>query len=468
MSTTYGAFNSALNYLYKDDILLLADKKKPFEFDDSLFDAVAKLIYENGGFDISQLEDPAARAVINETLRVLSTAIDSGLPHEVPATVRYALENNAFIFSGFKTFHSMREIGLSMVTDKGDIKPFNLFLNDVKTINNKYNHNYLYAEYNHAVGTSLMAAKWHDFEQDSDRYDLQYRTANDERVREEHAMLHNTTLPTSDPFWDKYYPPNGWNCRCTVVQVRKGKYPTSDPQLAMKRGDNCTDGVKQRMFRYNPGKTLQLFPPKHPYYKAPDNAKKTIEEVARYEHNKALYQKLKEDKNYINVEFDKSTGGVKATHIGHSVQDADNTETFFGNMKPADLERECQNLLFKWGHTAVLRDEFANKRRGNTPPSLDIEIDGKIMDIRSITDGRVYGNALIAKNKQLANVKKKTGLISNCVCLYFHEPEMFSEEKLFHDAEWFKKKIKDEKRSQRIKHIYVVVNGDSRLKIYDI
>ena len=319
MSTTYGAFNSALNYLYKDDILQLADKKKPFEFDDSLFDAVAKLIYENGGFDISQLEDPAARAVINETLRVLSTAIDSGLPHEVPATVRYALENNAFIFSGFKTFHSMREIGLSMVTDNGDIKPFNLFLNDVKTINNKYNHNYLYAEYNHAVGTSLMAAKWLDFEQDSDRYDLQYRTANDERVREEHALLHNTTLPASDPFWDKYYPPNGWNCRCTVVQVRKGKYPTSDPQLAMKRGDNCTDGVKQRMFRYNPGKTLQLFPPKHPYYKAPNDAKTVIEDVARYEHNKALYQKLKEDKNYINVEFDKTTGGVKATHIDHNL-----------------------------------------------------------------------------------------------------------------------------------------------------
>ena len=318
MSTTYGAFNLALNSLYNDDILQLADKKKPFEFDDSLFDAVAKLIYDDGGFDISQLEDPAVRAVINETMRVLSTAIDSGLPHEVPETVRYALENNAFIFSGFKTFHSMREIGLSMVTDKGDIKPFNLFLNDVKTINNKYNHNYLYAEYNHAVGTSLLAARWHDFEQDSDRYDLQYRTAADDRVREEHALLHNTTLPASDPFWDKYYPPNGWNCRCTVVQVRKGKYPTSDPQLAMKRGDNCTDGVKQRLFRYNPGKTMQLFPPKHPYYKAPDNAKTVIEEVARYEHNKALYQKLKEDENYINVEFDKTTGGVKATHIGHN------------------------------------------------------------------------------------------------------------------------------------------------------
>lgn len=279
----YGAFNTALRSLYKDDILQLADKEKPFEFDDSLFEAAASLVYENGGFDISQLEDPAARAVINETLRVLSTAIDSGLPHEVPATVRYALENNAFIFSGFKTFHSMREIGLSMVTDKGEIKPFNDFMTDVKKINQMYNHNYLYAEYNHAVGTSLMAAKWHDFEQDGNRYDLQYRTANDGKVREEHALLHETTLPASDPFWDKYFPPNGWNCRCTVVQVRKGKYPTSDPAMAMLRGDNCTDGVKQKMFRYNPGKTMELFPPKHPYRKAPKATKTVIEKVSAEE-----------------------------------------------------------------------------------------------------------------------------------------------------------------------------------------
>ena len=57
-----------------------------------------------------------------------------------------------------------------------------------------------------------MAAKWKDFEAKKDRYHLQYRTAADDRVREEHAALHGITLPPDDPFWKQYFPPNGWRC----------------------------------------------------------------------------------------------------------------------------------------------------------------------------------------------------------------------------------------------------------------
>lgn len=277
----YRAFNAALRSLYGREQLTLAEGDRPFDFDDALFDEAAKTVYQNGGFDVSCLTEPQAQALINETLRVLDTAVGSALPHEVPDTIRYALENNAFVFSGFKTFHALREVGLSMLTEKGDIKPFGEFLTDVRRINEQYNHNYLYAEYNHALGAAQMAAKWHEFEQDGDRYNLQYRTAGDDKVREEHAILNGTTLPPSDPFWDMFLPPNGWNCRCTAVQVRKNKYPASDPELAMKRGQNCTEGAKKSIFRYNAGKSLQLFPPKHPYFKAPAEAKQVIEQVTQ-------------------------------------------------------------------------------------------------------------------------------------------------------------------------------------------
>lgn len=155
---------------------------------------------------------------------------------------------------------------------------------------------------------------------------------------------------------------------------------------------------------------MRIFPDRHPYYKVPKQDKQVIGDTTRKEFNRTIYNRLKEDKNYTDVEFNETTGGVKATHIGHNTQDSDKAETFFGNMKPADLERECQELLYQWGHSAVLRNEFANKKLGHTPPSLDIEIDGKIMDIRSITQGGLLGNALMAKNRQLANVKKKQKL----------------------------------------------------------
>ena len=263
----YGAFHEALDSLYSADRLTLAQDNMPDTANlQGLFDALADLIYKDGRFTVSQLRSKEARRVIAETAHVLAEGVNTQLPTDVPDTLRYALEENTFTFSGFKAFHAMREIGLSLVAEDGNIKPFKQFKDDVKAVNDSYNVNYLRAEYQQAVGASQMAAKWVDIERDGDRYDLQYRTAQDNHVREDHALLHGTTLPPSDAFWDKYYPPNGWGCRCTVVQVRHGKYPLSDPELAMKRGDNSTAGVKQQMFRFNPGKQMKLFPPKHPYY----------------------------------------------------------------------------------------------------------------------------------------------------------------------------------------------------------
>lgn len=282
--------------LYDGDTLTLAADEDAPNLEQSVFDAVADLIYKEGGFNINQVKDPAARKLITETAKAINRGVDAHLPTDVPDTLRYALEENGFIFSGFKTFHAMREIGLSLLNDKGEMKQYADFKADVLKLNNKYNKNYLYAEYKHAIGTCQMAAKWHKIEADGDRYLLQYRTAQDERVREEHALMDGITLPPSDPFWDKYYPPNGWGCRCTAVQVRRGKYPQSDPVAAMRLGDNSTEAAKQQIFRFNAGKTMQLFPPKHPNFKAPKAAKEVIKKVSKEEqaeqHKKQLYDQL--------------------------------------------------------------------------------------------------------------------------------------------------------------------------------
>lgn len=167
--------------------------------------------------------------------------------------------------SGIKTFHELNEALPSLVGDDGRIKPFNRFLNEVQRIHQSYNVNYLRTEYNLAQASSLMAARWKQFEQDGDRYLLQYRTVGDKRVRRSHRMLHGITLPITSRFWNEYFPPNNWNCRCTVVQVRKGKYPESNEQEAMKLGMEATAGKYREMFLFNPGKSMTCFPAYNAY-----------------------------------------------------------------------------------------------------------------------------------------------------------------------------------------------------------
>ncbi len=242
---------------------------------------MAKRIYDSKGFKPEQLSEPEFFAIIHDTYKVLTSKLhnitdkkqlaDFDIKHEIPPELIAALEQNAFMFSGFKIFHQANEISSLLKGEDGGFKPYSKFAQDVKAIDSKYNKNYLRAEYNFATQSTLSAVKWQDIEQDGDKYNLQYRTAGDGRVREEHAILNGTTLPPSDPFWDKYYPPNGWNCRCTAVQVRKGKYPESDSKTAIANGDRATTKIgkagvnKAAIFRFNTGKEMKLMPPKHPY-----------------------------------------------------------------------------------------------------------------------------------------------------------------------------------------------------------
>jgi SPP1 gp7 family putative phage head morphogenesis protein len=46
-----------------------------------------------------------------------------------------------------------------------------------------------------------------------------YRTMGDNRVRPAHRALQGFIARADDPFWRKYYPPNGFNCRCMVDAI---------------------------------------------------------------------------------------------------------------------------------------------------------------------------------------------------------------------------------------------------------
>ena len=229
-----------------------------------LFEGMMKAMYKTEGAQLSIdiLSTPLVREFIDSHSSVLDSSFEKV---EMSDAMRKRLQRSDWIFSGMKTFHELNEAFPSLIDENGDRKSFERFLNDVRSIDRTYNSNYLRAEYNFVSASAEMAAKWEGFMQDGDRYNLQYRTQKDDKVRPEHAALDGVTLPPSDPFWEEFYPPNGWNCRCTVVQVRKSKYPATDHDEAVKRGNEALQKDSKGIFRFNPGIEQSTVPAYNPY-----------------------------------------------------------------------------------------------------------------------------------------------------------------------------------------------------------
>lgn len=229
-----------------------------------LFDGMMQTLFRQQGahLDIEVLETPKMQEFIEAHASVLDSSFEKVKMSDL---MRRRLTRSNYIFSGMKTFHELNEAFPSLLDEDGSRKPFERFLNDVRKIDEKYNGNYLRAEYNFVISSAEMAARWEGFMEDGDRYHLQYRTANDGKVRPEHAAMHGITLPPSDSFWEEFYPPNGWNCRCTVIQVRKSKHPATDHEEAMALGELATGRDSKGIFRFNPGKEGKSVPDYNPY-----------------------------------------------------------------------------------------------------------------------------------------------------------------------------------------------------------
>lgn len=213
------------------------------------------------------------------------------------------MQNDTFIFSGLKTHAQLLEASTFLRDESGQIRSFESFAHQFNKVNQNYNQNYLQAEHQFAVSSSQSAANWAALDEDG-RYYLQYRTANDDRVRDSHRILQDTTLPKDDLFWLSYYPPNGWRCRCVAVEVLHDKYKLSDSEKSIQLGEKATTQIgadgknKLAIFRFNPGAEQKVFPPKHPYNKV-----KGAEDVRKILEPKFTPKKIKdyEKKLGINV-----------------------------------------------------------------------------------------------------------------------------------------------------------------------
>ncbi|HPS52799.1 MAG TPA: phage minor head protein [Phycisphaerae bacterium] len=86
----------------------------------------------------------------------------------------------------------------------------------------------------------------------------EYVTVGDDRVRPSHAALDGCRYAKDDPIWNKIFPPNGYNCRCTTIEIFKGD------RLANEKPAKPIDIDGQKVFpsadkgwNFNPGRVGQ-------------------------------------------------------------------------------------------------------------------------------------------------------------------------------------------------------------------
>lgn len=116
---------------------------------------------------------------------------------------------------------------------------------------------------------SYAAGHWAQFERNkATRPWLRYVAIMDGRTRPEHAARHNLCLRVDDPYWDKWAPPCGYGCRCTLqslsdrdVQRLRSQLRFKPPADRMVSWTNGRTGEVQKIpagidpgWAYNPGK----------------------------------------------------------------------------------------------------------------------------------------------------------------------------------------------------------------------
>jgi SPP1 gp7 family putative phage head morphogenesis protein len=166
------------------------------------------------------------------------------------------LQANVWSFSCASDYQMCKDLTAALVDANGKQRTFAEFKAEADKIGKVYNSQRLQVEYNHAVASSQMAARWVDYELNEDiAPNLKYVTAGDDRVRQAHKALEGIIKPIKDSFWDKYYPPNDWGCRCDVQAV------DADPTEIEKALPNVP-----KMFATNLSKSGVLYPAGHPYF----------------------------------------------------------------------------------------------------------------------------------------------------------------------------------------------------------
>lgn len=256
------------------------------------------------------------------------------------------LKYNAAVFSAFKNHHETAAISALLIDDKGRKRSYADFEAEALKVSEGYNKTHLKAEYNRAMREARAAKDWQRFQSQKHLYpNLKYIATKDERTRDSHMALDGAVYPIDHWFWDYYYIPIDWGCRCRVEQTDEAV--------------NEVPGIEiKKDFANNAGKTGMIFTPEHPYIRdaKPEHRQKIknfVESNVRRSEDvsKAMDKYKAYDHNWNPDHFDINTGGFVVRHIMHSTA----KETLKRELKTA-------KVMANLGYTVELMAEPGGKK----------------------------------------------------------------------------------------------------------
>lgn len=175
-----------------------------------------------------------------------------------------ALQRNVVHFSNAKDYTMQRAMLDALIDEEGKLRSWSDFRTVAYSIGNIHKDAWLRAEYEQAVSSAQMAAKWKQFVATADIFPmLRYDAIMDNHTTITCEGLNGVQLPISHWFWTQYFPPNHWGCRSNVQQ-------TSDTETTDLNKVALPDIPD--MFRTNTAQNGLLYPPGHPYYNGYDGS----------------------------------------------------------------------------------------------------------------------------------------------------------------------------------------------------
>lgn len=169
----------------------------------------------------------------------------------------HSLEKNVWQFSAAKTYSQLKEMSDALRKPDGTLRTFDEFRIQTTMITGKHLR-HLKTEYRTAVKGANMADRWNGIQERKHLFPLlEFIAIEDDRTSPLCRTLNGVIRPVDDPFWSKYYPPNHYNCRSTVRQIKDGEITSEE---------DIVEPDIPEIFKVNLGQRGLAFPEDHAYF----------------------------------------------------------------------------------------------------------------------------------------------------------------------------------------------------------